>query len=423
MISIDTLEQFNPWWKTGNVKESLLKPYKRHIYSDIKKYIDRRQIILMWGLRRTGKTTTMFQLIQNILADSDKNNILYFSFDEIVFDFKEVLETYQKTVLGDSFDNIKGTIYIFLDEIQKVDDWENKLKVYYDLYPNIKFIISGSASVSLRKKSTESLAGRIMDFHIKLLSFEEFIEMNGRDMDLIRDNPDLWKNELIPLFYRYLKYGMFPELHDEMDEEFARKYILNNVIERIIYKDLPDEFDIKDVELLKMLVYMVCKKPGMIVNHKEIAQDLGKDYRTIANYFEYLEFGLLVKYVFNYRGSPIASMRKMKKVYLYTPNLAFAFNQNIEPILPYMLENIVASHTDARFFYRNSFEIDFIILDNDKQDIIEVKKSRRSVKQVKKYQDKFGDKIGRSMIVTLEEEGIADNIPVIPVWKFILDIN
>lgn len=423
MISIDALEQFNPWWKTGNVKDSWLKPYKRHIYSDIKKYMDRRQIILMWGLRRTGKTTTMFQLIQDMLTNSDKKNILYFSFDEIVFDFKEVLETYQKTVLGSSFDDAEGMIYIFLDEIQKVDDWENKLKVYYDLYTNIKFIISGSASVGLRKRSTESLAGRIMDFHIRLLSFEEFIELNGKDMDQIRENPDLWKNELIPLFYRYLKYGMFPELHDEMDEEFARKYILNNVIERVIYKDLPDEFDIKDVELLKMLVYMVCKKPGMIVNYKEIAQDLGKDYRTIANYFEYLEFGLLVKYIFNYRGSPIASMRKMKKVYLYTPNLAFAFNQNIEPILPYMLENIVASHTDARFFYRNNFDIDFILLDNDKQDIIEVKKSRRSIKQVKKYQDKFGDKIGRSMIVTLEEEGVAENIPVIPAWKFILDIR
>ena len=423
MISIDTLEQFNPWWKTGNVKDSWLKPYKRHIYSDIEKYIDRRQIILMWGLRRTGKTTTMFQLIQDVLAYSDKKNILYFSFDEIVFDFKDVLETYQKTVLGNNFDDANGKIYIFLDEIQKVDDWENKIKVYYDLYPNVKFIISGSASVSLRRKSTESLAGRIMDFHIRLLSFEEFIEMLGKDMYKIRENPDLWKNELIPLFYRYLKYGMFPELHDEMDEEFARKYILNNGIERVIYKDLPDEFDIKDVELLKILVYMVCKKPGMIVNYKEIAQDLGKDYRTIANYFEYLEFGLLVKYIFNYRGSPIASMRKMKKVYLYTPNLAFAFNQNIEPILPYMLENIVASHTDARFFYRNSFEIDFILPDNEKQDIIEVKKSRRSVKQVKKYQDKFGDKIGKSMIVTLEEEGVVDNIPVIPVWKFLLDIK
>ncbi|MGP8323899.1 MAG: ATP-binding protein [Methanosarcinaceae archaeon] len=423
MISIDTLEQFNPWWKTGNIKNTWLKPYKRHIYSDIEKYIDRRQVVLMWGLRRTGKTTIMFQLIQDILAYSDKKNILYFSFDEIVFDFKEVLETYQKMVLGNSFDDAEGKIYIFLDEIQKVDDWENKIKVYYDLYPNIKIFISGSASVSLRRKSTESLAGRIMDFHIRLLLFEEFIEMNGKDMEQIRENPNLWKNELVPLFYRYLKYGMFPELHDEMDEEFARKYILNNVIERVIYKDLPDEFDLKDVELLKILVYMVCKKPGMIVNYKEIAQDLGKDYRTIANYFEYLEFGLLIKYVFNYRGSPIASMRKMKKVYLYTPNLAFAFNRNIEPILPYMLENIVASYTDANFFYRNSFEIDFILPDNDKQDIIEVKKSKKSVKQVKKYQDKFGDRIGRSMIVTFEEEGVVDNIPVLPVWKFILDIK
>ncbi|MBC2699774.1 MAG: ATP-binding protein [ANME-2 cluster archaeon] len=421
MTSIGALEQFNPWWKTGNVKDSWLKPYKRHIYSHIEKYTDKRQVILIWGLRRTGKTTIMFQLIQELLTCADKKHIFYFSFDEIVFDFKEILESYQQTVLGNNFDEAEGKIYIFLDEIQKVDDWENKLKVYYDVYPNIKFVVSGSASVSLRRKSTESLTGRLMDFQMKLLSFEEFIEMKGRDTKKIRENPDLWKRELIPLFYRYLKYGMFPELYDENDEDFARKYILNNVIERVIYKDLPDEFAIKDVELLKTLVYIICKKPGMIVNYREIAKDLGKDQRTIANYFEYLEFGLLIKFVFNYRGSPIASMRKMKKVYLYTPNLAFAFNQDIDSILPYMLENIVASHTDARFFYRNSFEIDFIIPDNDKQDIIEVKKSRKSVKQVKKYQEKFGDKVGRSMIVTLEEEGTVDNISVIPAWKFLLD--
>ena len=420
MTPIGTLEPFNPWWKSGNVKDSWLKPYKRHIYFDIEKYNDKRQAILIWGLRRTGKTTTMFQLIQDILTYVDKKHIFYFSFDEIVFDFKDILESYQQTVLGNNFDEVEGKIYIFLDEIQKVDDWENKIKVYYDLYPNIKFFISGSASVSLRRKSTESLAGRIMDFHMSLLSFEEFIGMNGGDMKEIRENPDLWKSELIPFFYRYLKYGMFPELYAEKDEDFARKYILNNVIERVIYKDLPDEFEIKDVELLKTLVYIICKKPGMIVNYKEIGKDLGKDQRTIANYFEYLEFGLLIKYVFNYRGSPIASMRKMKKVYLSTPNLAFAFNQDIDSILPYMLENVVASHTDARFFYRNSFEIDFIIPDNDKQDIIEVKKSRKSVKQVKKYQEKFGDKVRRSMIVTLDEEGTVDDIPVIPAWKFLL---
>lgn len=422
MTPIDYLVKFNPWWKTGTVKETLLKPYKRRIYFEIEKYIDKKQVMLVWGLRRVGKTTTMYQLIQKILADADQKNVLYFSFDEVVFEFRDVLETYQKTILGKSFDDIEGKVYIFLDEIQKVDDWENKIKVIYDLYPNVKLFISGSASVSLRKKSTESLAGRIIDFQMKPLSFEEFIELNGRDLKVIKTNPDLWKKELIPLFYRYLKYGMFPELYDETDEEFAKRYILNNVIERIIYKDLPAEFEIKDVELLKTLVYIICKKPGMIVNYKEIAQDLGKDQRTIANYFEYLEFGLLVKPVFNYRGSPIASMRKMKKAYLYTPNIAFAFNQDIDSLLPYLLENMVATYTDSKFFYRNGFEIDFVLLKDDKQEIIEVKQSRKSVKQIRKYLDKFGDKVEKSMVVTLEEEGTVDDIEIVPVWKFLLRV-
>ncbi|NOQ38524.1 AAA family ATPase [archaeon] len=423
MISIDALEQFNPWWKTGKVKDVWLKPYKRHIYADIERYLNKRQIILIWGLRRTGKTTTMFQMMQDILENTDSKNILYFSFDEIVFDLKEILEAYQKYVLGKSFDDAEEKVYLFLDEIQKVDDWENKIKVFYDIYPNIKFIISGSASVSLRKKSTESLAGRIMDFQMSVLSFDEFLEMNDKNLEQIRKNPNLWKKELILLFNRYLKYGMFPELYDEVDEDFAKKYILNNVIERIIYKDLPDEFEIKDVELLKTLVYIISKKPGMIVNYKEIAQDLGKDQRTISNYFKYLEFGLLIRFVFNYRGSPLASMRKMKKAYLYTPNIAFAYNQDIDTIIPFMLENAVALYTNAKFFYRNGFEIDFIVIDKEMQDIIEVKQSRKSVKQIKKYLDKFGSKVRNSMIVTLEEEGVVDGVNIVPAWKLMLGID
>lgn len=422
MISINTLEQFNPWWKTGRVKDTWLRPYKRKLYFEIVRYIEKRQIILIWGLRRVGKTTTMFQIIEDLLANINKKNIFYFSFDEIAFDFNDVLESYKKYILGSSFDEAKEKIYIFLDEIQKVDDWENKIKIFYDIYPNIKFFISGSASVNLRRKSTESLAGRIMDFQMKLLSFDEFIEMKHKDIKQIREYPDLWRDELVSLFYRYIKYGMFPELYDEEDEEFARNYILNNVIERVIYKDLPEEFEIKDVELLKTLVYIIAKKPGMIVNYKEIAKDLGRDQRTIANYFEYLEFGLLIRFVFNYRGSPIASRRKLKKVYFYTPNIAFAFNQNIEPVLPFMLENIVASQTDAKYFYRNGFEVDFIIPDGNKLDVIEVKKNKKCVKQIKKFNKKFSSKVRRSIIVTIEEDAIIDEIPIVPIWKFLLDV-
>lgn len=423
MVSIEELERFNPWWRTGSVKAEWLKEYKRKPYHEIKKYVEKKQILLIWGLRRLGKTTLMYQAISDLLKETGRKNVFYFSFDEIAFDLKDVLEGYQKFILGKTFEGAKERIYIFLDEIQKVADWENKLKLYYDLYPNVKFFISGSASVALRKISKESLAGRILDFLVKPLSFGEFLEMNGHDLKKIKESPDLWNREALPLFYRYIKYGMFPELVAEEDEEFARKYLLNNVIDRIIYKDLPEEFEIKDVELLKMLVYILGKNPGMIVNYKSIAKDLGRDQRTIANYFEYLEFGLLVKFVFNYRGSPIASARKMKKAYFSTPNIVFAFNQDIERILPAMLENLVASETDAKYFYRNGFEIDFILPNNGKLDAIEVKKTEKDVKQIKKLKEKFGGKVGKAIIVDMEKEGETDDVAIIPAWKFLLELK
>lgn len=420
-MQFEDLERFNPWWKTGQVRAGLLKEYKRKTYFEIIKYLEKRQIILIWGLRRVGKTTIMLQIISDLLTKTNPKNILYFSFDEITFDLKDVLESYQKMILNRIFDEIGEPVFIFLDEIQKIPDWENKLKTYYDLYPNIKFLTSGSASVTLRKKSNESLAGRILDFLLKPLSFEEFLEMNGRDVKKIRENPDIWKREILPLFHRYLKYGMFPELVIENDEEFARKYILNNIIERIIYKDLPEEFEIKDVELLKNIIYLLGKNPGMIVNYSEISKNFGKDQRTIANYFEYLEFGLLIRFVFNYRGSPMASLRKMKKVYLSTPNIAFAFSQNMDRIFPFMLENIIASETGAKFFYRNGFEIDFVIPDNDELIAIEVKKTEKDIKQIRKFNEKFKGKVKKAIIIDMEKEGIVEDVEIIPAWKFLLN--
>ncbi len=421
MVSIEDFERFNPWWRTGAVRPEWLKEYKRGSYFEVEKYIEKRQIQLIWGLRRVGKTTIMYQVISYILKKTDKKRVFYFSFDEIAFDLKDVLEGYQKLILNKIFDDTKERIYVFLDEIQKVHDWENKLKTYYDLYPNVKFFISGSASVALRKRSKESLAGRILDFLVKPLPFREFLEMNGKDMAKIKKSPDLWKRDILPLFYRYIKYGMFPELVAEEDEEFARKYIQNNVVDRIIYKDLPEEFEIKDIELLKTLVYLLGRNPGMIINYKAIAKDLGRDQRTISNYFEYLEFGLLIKFVFNYRGSSLASARKLKKAYFSTPNIAFAFNQDIERILPAMLENLVSSETGANLFYRNGFEIDFILPENGKLDAIEVKKTEKDIKQIKKLKEKFGAKVRHAIMVDLEKEGNIEGIAIIPAWKFLLE--
>jgi hypothetical protein len=183
---------------------------------------------------------------------------------------------------------------------------------------------------------------------------------------------------------------------------------------------LPEEFGIKDVELLKNLIYLLGKNPGMIVNYREISKNLGKDQRTVANYFEYLEFGLLIRFVFNYRGSPMASLRKLKKVYLSTPNIAFAFDQDMNRILPFLLENIIASETDAKFFYRNGFEIDFVIPENNELIAIEVKKTEKDIKQIKKFREEFKSRVKNTIIIDMEKEGTIEDIKIIPAWKFLL---
>ncbi|MHA1265317.1 MAG: ATP-binding protein [Candidatus Helarchaeota archaeon] len=417
-MNVEDLEKYNPWWKTGKVKEGWLKKFKRTLYSTILKYLKDRQILLIEGLRRVGKTTLIFQVIDQLLSESiPPKRILYFSFDEFAFELNDVLTTYQQFILHKVFDDIEDRIYIFLDEIQKYKEWETKIKIFYDLYPNLKFIVTGSAALKLRKRSKESLAGRIFEFTLPPFDFPEFLKFRGFDLDKIKANPKLWKRTLLPLFYYYLKCGAFPEIANEENEEKARNYIRNAIIERIIYKDLPEEMGIKDIELLKSLIYLIGRNPGMILNYREIAKNFGRDQRTISNYIEYLTYSRLLKLIFNYRGSPLATMRKMKKIYFTTPNLIFAFNENLTKLWPKLLENFVVVECDAQFFFRENYEVDVILVKHDLLPV-EVKSIPGKLKSLRKFMRKFNR--DRALVIDFEEEGTENGIEVIPAWLFAL---
>jgi hypothetical protein len=219
-MELRTIEQFNDWWTTGKVRANLLKPYKRPLFHQILKYHDDKQIILVYGLRRVGKTTLFYQLIQQLLDDGvDPGNILYFSFDVTKAELKDVLRTYEQEKLRRNFDSA-ARIFIFFDEIHKTGDWQNELKIFYDLYPNIKFFICGSASISIQKRATESLAGRMYDFMLNPLSFNEFLKLKGVPVEF--DEWQLYERSVLPLFHDYLLKGGFPEILEEESEERRR---------------------------------------------------------------------------------------------------------------------------------------------------------------------------------------------------------
>ena len=146
----DILTILNPWWKTKKVKQELAKKYKRKIFYKISNETNSRQITALYGLRRVGKSTIFFQIIEQLIKKIEPNRVILFSFDQSVSEIKDIFSEYT------SIHNLKleqGKYYCFFDEIQKLEDWQNKIKIFYDMYPNIKFFISGSSNLNIIKKS------------------------------------------------------------------------------------------------------------------------------------------------------------------------------------------------------------------------------------------------------------------------------
>jgi hypothetical protein len=422
-MKIEKLAKFNEWWTTKKVKASLLKLHKRPLFFRIKKYIEDRQILLITGLRRVGKTTLMYQLIQYLLDKKVRpERIVYFSFDEEIADFQDLIKTYEEKILLKKIQDEK--IYIFLDEIQKCENWQNEIKILYDLYPNIKFIISGSASVQINRKAKESLAGRIFDFLLEPLTFKEFLKW--KDVKFDEKRIELFQREILPLFYDYLRKGGFPEIVHEANDEKIRDYVKNNVIDRIIYRDLPEEFGIKDYELLKTLVEMIAREPGMIINYDALSRDLHRNKKTIMNYFFYLEYAMLIKIIANYRKGFLVSSRKLKKAYIANTAISFALVENFfsDRFLEKVAENFAVIVTDAKNYYRNKYEIDIILRKGKKIVPIEVKYGygKLEINSLLKFLSEFN--IKRAIILTkdvFDKKTIEKRkILLLPLWSFSL---
>ncbi len=414
-MEIERLLKFNDWWATKKVKSGLLMPYRRPLFFKLAEHLNTRQILLIVGLRRVGKTTLMYQLIQKLLDEgTTETSILYFSFDEESADFEDIIRTYEEKVLKKGIDSERT--YILLDEIQKFEGWQNKIKIYYDLYPNLKFIVSGSASVQISKKAKESLAGRIYDFLLEPLSFKEFLEWKGVKIDL--EKVELFKTRVLPLFYDYLRKGGFPEIIDKEEDDGIKNYIKNNIIERIVYKDLPQEFGIKDHDLLKILIEMIATNPGMIVNYDALSRQLRRSKKTIIDYFFYLEYAMLIKIVANYRPGFLVSSRKMKRAYIGNTAVSFVFAENFysDKFLEKAIENLAVVETGARNYYRNKYEVDIILKISGSIVPIEVKYGAPDTSGIEKFLAEF--KLKKAIILTKDVFKQTKEISIVPIWAF-----
>jgi hypothetical protein len=355
-------ERFNEWWFTGKIRRELAPPFRRYAFSRVMESLRERQILLVTGSRRVGKTTLLYQTIERLLETVAPSKILYFSFEESLASPKEVLEFYEKKILMKPFDEVDRA-FVFFDEIQYVENWPSVLKQFYDLYPNLKFSVSGSSSLLLSKEAIEKLAGRFFFLKLKPLTFSEFLELKG----VKTDRPEIFSRRIEAYFYDYLRKSGFPEIVDWDNEARMAEYIKNSVIDRVALRDVPLMFKTRNMTLMDKIVRLILSTPGSIININSLSRTWGESKITISNYLRFLETSLLTKSLSNFRPSFLSSSRKLKKYYPVTPSLIFSISkENFENKMGAVLETYVVNALDAEYYFREGKkEIDIILKDKE----------------------------------------------------------
>ncbi|MBW2368150.1 MAG: ATP-binding protein [Deltaproteobacteria bacterium] len=408
----DLLIDMNPWWKAPHA----LSYYDREAYSTIQKFLPLPQIIVLSGLRRLGKTTLMLKIVADSIADGlDSKRVCYFSFDEFKqLGIRGVIDQYE-AVIGLNFS--RGQYLLLLDEIQKLSNWEDQLKSLYDIYKGkVKIIASGSESLFIKKKSKETLSGRLFEFKVDFLTFKEFLRF--KKLDLTPAN--LYSKELGKLFDEFILTLGFPELVGIGDKEIIKKYIDESIVGRIVFKDIPEAFNIRDISVLESLLQSIMEAPGQLIELSELAKVLRVSRQTVSNYLRYLEESYLVRKVYNFSNNWRKTERKLKKYYPAIIDTTLLFKEDTLSRST-VFECLLVNQLKADFFWRDPYknEVD-VILRNKVPIPVEIKYGKLNYKGLRAFMNKFDIRKG-TIISYREETEYKSNdktIRVIPAFKY-----
>ena len=258
--------------------------------------------------------------------------------------------------------------YVFFDEIQYLKNWEVHLKSMVDTFRSSRFVASGSAAAALKMKSIESGAGRFSDFLLPPLTFYEYIQFKKLDSLVVKSNNGISPYDTINIdalnrhFVEYINFGGYPEVvFSEAIRRNPGQYIKNDIIDKVLLRDLPSLYGISDIQELNKLFVHIAFRSGNEFSYESLSTEAGIKKETIKRYLEYLEAAFLIKVV-NRIDQNAKRMQRVTsfKIYLTNPSLRCALFTPInedDEFMGSMVETAVFSQwiqggkTD--FFYAN----------------------------------------------------------------------
>ena len=412
---------------------------RREIQNKIADYIPQREILIITGVRRSGKSSLMKLLCDDILKSGDvlESNILYLNFEDERFvpftlqDFEPLYETFIE------LENPQGRIYLFLDEIQNISGWEKWLNRLYE-FEYVNIFVTGSNASLLSSEISTALTGRNRQIVTWPFSLREFLAMKGVSINAKSLYKRQEKVAIKRAFREYLELGGFPEVLKIGDATLLEQYYKD-----IIYRDVITRYGIKNIKEIKELTLFLASNPGTIQSYKNMQKIIGvRSQNTVKNYLEALNEVYLFFSMDLFDYSLKRQIYNPSKIYCIdsalSNSISFKFSRN----MGHIYENIVFLELQRRnkeLYYwksKKGREIDFIVKEglNITEAIqvcfsVEDERTRqRELQALKGVKDEL--KAGRLTLITDDEESTVPvefpsgqgEINIIPLWKWLLQV-
>ncbi|MDX2224029.1 MAG: ATP-binding protein [Rhodospirillaceae bacterium] len=383
------LTEDSPWWAHPNLAGvSIQSTWRRDYFSRFFRLLSQTQLglrraLVLIGPRRVGKTVLMKQAIAQLIAEGvDPATILYAPVDTPTYS-ELVIEDYLDILARRSKRPKSSRLFLFLDEIQYHADWERHVKSLVDAYPQLSIVVSGSSAAALKRKSSESGAGRLTNFDLPPLTFHEFLKFREKADVLVKaqstSDSELPTysvangkiDELNKEFESYLHFGGFPEaVMSPIIRDEPERFLKEDIIDKVLIRDLPSLYGISNTTELYRLFKTLAFNTAQEASLEGMSQQSGIVKETIQKYFEFLEAAFLVRRIkrVDERASAFKRERTFK-VYLTNPSIycgLFGSRDLPGEVVGRLAETAIFSHWfhgqyhDLRYARWKSGEVDLV---------------------------------------------------------------
>lgn len=427
---LEILSSYNRFWSTGAIEAGI----EREILEACLRQLDSREVVVLKGVRRCGKSTLMAQVIRELLARGVRpTQVLRVNLEEPLFSteysvelLEQIYRTWRERV------SPEGKCWLFMDEVQNIPGWESWVRGRSET-EEIKIFVTGSSSQMLSREIGTKLTGRHISFEVFPLSFSEFLRFNnasvGAELEYLARKATVRK-----LFLDYLKYGGFPEvaLKEPADD---KELLLKNYFEDLLYRDIVTRHEIRDVANLRNLAVYLLTNVAKLTSVSKLKKNFTISQDKTEHYLSAIMESYLLFQLQKFSFSLKSTMRAGFKPYAIDTGLrnrvAFSFSEDTGRLVENAVFCQLKRKYEEVYFNSNGSETDFMVKEGMRitrriqvwyEDVAETSIPARELACFGKPVD--GHEGAENILVTNDCEDVikteAATIRCIPAVKFLL---